>query len=87
MEEKLALWVANKVGEGATPSQVIALLHTEEIITTKRLRRAVIRAEFFRRLADPAVHCTALDIEQDLAAEYGVSVRSVQMFRSRRHAQ
>lgn len=83
--EQLVRIATQKLGEGAPVAAVVDLLLKERVITYRRMRRAVVRHEFFRRLADPATQRTACDIEQDLAAEFGVSVRSVQMFRSERH--
>lgn len=82
--EQLVRIAAQKLGDIASVATVVDLLLKERVITPRRMRRAVVRHEFFRRLADPATQRTACDIEKDLAAEFGVSVRSVQMFRSER---
>ena len=82
MKDQLVEIAKKKIGEGADLNSLIDFLVREKVITTRRMRRAVVRYEFFERLLDPATQRTACDIEQDLSVEYGVSVRSVQVFRS-----
>lgn len=71
-----------KLGASPPVERVIELLVREQVITAKRVRRAVVRHEFYRMLADPHSVRTAHDIEQELAARFDISVRSVQAMRS-----
>lgn len=82
MKDRLVEVAKEKVGEAADLNSLIDFLVREKVITTRRMRRAVVRHEFFHRLCHPKNQRSAWDIEQDLAVEFDISLRSVQLFRS-----
>lgn len=79
---RLALITLVKAGTGetCTPDKVVDILLRERVITAKRMRRALVRSDFFALME--AGGRTANDIELDLAAKYGIDQRTVQRMRS-----